>query len=88
VVKAVNGAITKEYTTIIKITDQNVLKLSLGCESSSSCFVFSPQKSYRFMGKLGVSSASFTDLSSLWSIDPSFAHESFLNRLKTQPVLE
>jgi len=83
-----NGPITRDYTSIISVKDKNILKLSLGCDSTSSCFVFSPQKNYRFTASLGLENTKFNDLSTLWSIDPIFPKESFINKLKTIAVTE
>jgi len=42
------GSLSEEYTSVISVKDANVFGVDLSCESSLSCYVFSPTVSYRF----------------------------------------
>mmetsp|Transcript_22414 Transcript_22414/g.19342 ORF Transcript_22414/g.19342 Transcript_22414/m.19342 type:complete len:89 (+) Transcript_22414:1479-1745(+) len=78
------GVEAARYAARFNIKDENIFGVSLGCESELSCFVFSPQKEYRFNARVSYAGLSIID--SYWTIEPHFETATFIDKFRTIPL--
>jgi len=57
--------------------------LDINCESSRSCYIFTPQLAYEFDAEVD---ASLETIEFSWSVEPDFESDSFFNLLRTIPL--